>query len=133
MIRSIELVPGDDGAKVDEVGQVDQKIYNVGNMRLFRLLREPSVVGKAHSSSKADQQVVRAKHAARPGAEESKDEVEHEKAFSIYNAFALGKLDGVSADVTNQETVDSTEDTLVKNRVADPVEGDVGGIEMVTK
>ena len=45
----VELLTGNNGAEIDEESQVDQQVDNVGHVRFFRFLREPSVVTEAYS------------------------------------------------------------------------------------
>ena len=50
----IVLFPGNDGAKVNQISQIEKQIDDVGYVGLIRLLAEPAIVGEAYSCSKAD-------------------------------------------------------------------------------
>src|SRR5699024_8465965 len=109
----VVLLPGDDCAKVDKVGQVEKQVDDVGDVGLLRLLAEPAVVGEADAGGETDKQVVQAENAARAGAEESDDEVKDEEALAINQVALLGKLDAVAGNVSEDETVDGAEDAFV--------------------
>lgn len=49
----VELGPWDDGAKVDEKGQVDEQIDDVGDVRFFSLFCEPAIVTETHTTGEA--------------------------------------------------------------------------------
>ena len=56
--RIVVLLPGNDRAKVDKVCQIEKQINDVGDMRFFRLLREPSIITETHTGSEADKQII---------------------------------------------------------------------------
>ena len=121
----VEHLPWDDGPKVNEVGQVDQQVDDIGNVRLLCLLGEPSVIGEANTAGKADEKIIDSKNAARSRAEQGENEVEDEETLAVNHLVPFSVLDAVTGKVANQETVDGAENALVQNGVDDPVERDL--------
>lgn len=55
-----EFPPWHDGADVDESGNVEEQIDDVGEVRVFRLASKPSVPSKCRSAGKGCEQVITA-------------------------------------------------------------------------
>lgn len=60
-VRVGKLGEGKDRANVDEGGDVEEQVDNVGEVRLFGLLIKETVPGEGRSASEGREQVVRAK------------------------------------------------------------------------
>lgn len=151
-----EALPGDDGAKVDEHGGVEEQVEHVGELDLLRLGGEPAVPGEGGAGAEADEKVVRSQRTADADAEDGQEEVEDEEGEVLDVAVLLAHLEevvGGSADDDADQGADQAlpedhveeeifdrfacggfgdgEETGVEERVADPVvAAGFGGEEM---
>ena len=69
-------MPGDDGAKVDEHGGVEQQIEDLGQVGGVGFAGEPAVVGEAVARAEGDEKVVYAQGGADSHGEDGEEEVE---------------------------------------------------------
>ena len=73
----VEVLPWDDGPKVNEVCQVEEQINDVGDVRLLRLLREPTIVTESDTAGESNQQVIHTQETSSSGTEDGQHKVEH--------------------------------------------------------
>ncbi|KAI6776688.1 hypothetical protein HG530_000633 [Fusarium avenaceum] len=129
----VELLPWDDRSKVDEISQVKQKIDNVGHVRLFSLFAKPTIVGETDSGSETDEQIVQAKDTTRASAPERNNEVEDKETLSIDKVTLFGELDTMAGNVANDEAINSTKNTLVKEDIYNEVEAHILDISLMLR
>ena len=121
--RRSEMVPGNDGADVDEHAGVEDEIEDGGQLGLAHLLPEPAIPGEAVARPERDQEVVHAQGTADADREHGEEEVEDQEAGPIDVVVAFHEPEHPVEEGPDAQANHGAQQTLPQQRPQEPLLG----------
>lgn len=121
-----ELVPRDDGAKVDEEEAVEQQVNDVRESRLGELTTEPPIVVEPTAGGKGHEKVIGAQGTRDARDEDGHEQVEDEVRGAADKVLGVHQAQDAMEGVPEGQAQEHAQHALVQQGEADPVPHPLG-------